>query len=148
MTNMAQIGYNIRQYRYANNMGNDMAIRPIRTEGDYKEALRQIETLMNAEANTPEGDMLEVLATLVEDYERKAYPVELPDPVAAIEFYMEQNGLAPKDLQDIIGKRNRVYEVLNRKRPLTLRMIRNLHEKLGIPADVLIRPQIIPAVNS
>ena len=124
--------------------GKAMQIKPIRSEGDYREALRRIETLMDAEANTPEGDLLDVLVTLVEAYERKAYPLEMPDPVEAIKFYMEQNGMTPKDLQPMIGRLNRVYEVLNHRRPLTLPMIRRLHTGLGIPAESLIK-ETIPA---
>ena len=116
-----------------------MPIKAIRTEEDYRAALKQIEGLMNAEADTPEGDLLDILVTLVEAYERKAYPVEEADPVEVIKFYTEQNGLDPKDLVPLIGHRNRVYEILNHKRPLTLRMIRNLHEAFGISADVLIK---------
>jgi len=116
-----------------------MDIKPIRTEADYRSALREIESLMNAGPNTPEGERLDVLATLVEAYERKHYPLDLPDPVAAIEFVMEQRGLSVKDLEPMIGQSNRVYEILNRKRPLTLKMIRKLHTKLGIPAASLIK---------
>ena len=116
-----------------------MTIKPIRTENDYREALRRIETLMDAEAKTPDGDLLDILVTLVEAYERKMYPLEMPDPVEAIKFYMEQNGMTPKDLQPMIGRLNRVYEILNYRRPLTLPMIRKLHTKLGIPAESLIK---------
>lgn len=116
-----------------------MNIKPIHSEADYQEALNQIETLMDAKEGTPDGDKLDILVTLVEAYERKAYPVDLPDSVAAINFYMEQNNMMPKDLTPVIGRLNRVYEVLNRTRPLTLKMIRNLHEKFGIPADMLIK---------
>ena len=116
-----------------------MTIKPIKNEEDYRAALKQIEGLMNTQADTPEGDLLDVLVTLVEAYERKAYPIEEADPVEVIKFYMEQNGLDPKDLVPLIGNRNRVYEVLNHKRPLTLRMIRNLHEAFGISADMLIK---------
>jgi HTH-type transcriptional regulator/antitoxin HigA len=119
-----------------------MNIKPIRNENDYREALNQIETLMGARENTPEGDRLDILVTLVETYERKAYPMDLPDPVAAIKFYMEQNEMAPKDLESAIGRNNRVYEVLNHSRPLTLRMIRNLHGQFGIPAESLIKESI------
>jgi HTH-type transcriptional regulator/antitoxin HigA len=114
-------------------------IRPIRNEDDYRGALNQIEALMNAHENTPEGDQLDVLTTLVEAYERKAYPMDLPDPVEAIKFYMEQNEMTPKDLESVIGRLNRVYEVLNHTRPLTLKMIRNLHRQFGIPAESLIK---------
>ena len=116
-----------------------MNIKPIHNEDDYSAALRQIETLMNAQENTPEGDLLDILVTLVEAYERKAYPMSLPDPVEAIKFYMEQNEMTPKDLEPVIGRMNRVYEVLNHTRPLTLKMIRNLHGQFGIPAESLIK---------
>ena len=116
-----------------------MNIRPVRTEEDYKTCLKQIEGLMGAKADTPEGDLLDILTTLVEAYERRAYPMEEVDPVDVIRFYMEQNSLTPKDLANVIGNPNRVYEVLNHKRPLTLRMIRNLHESFGISADALIK---------
>lgn len=115
-----------------------MQVKPIKNEADYKEALEQIEGLMNAERDTPEGDMLDVLTTLVEAYERKAYPIEEADPIEVVKFYMKQNGLTPKDLIPLIGQRNRVYEVLNYKRPLTLPMIRRLHAAFGISADSLI----------
>lgn len=117
-----------------------MNITPIRTEADYRAALADIETLMLAEANTPEGDRLDVLVTLVEAYERQHFPLDLPDAVEAIKFAMEQHDLGPKDLEPMIGRRNRVYEVLNRTRPLTLNMIRRLNEHLGIPAEALIKP--------
>lgn len=93
---------------------------------------------MSARTGTPEGERLDVLATLVEAWEQKHYPMELPDPVEAIRFRMEQSGLTPKDLVAMIGQLNRVYEVLNRKRPLTLSMIRRLHRDLGIAAESLI----------
>jgi HTH-type transcriptional regulator/antitoxin HigA len=116
-----------------------MNIKPIHNEDDYRAALRQIETLMNAQENTSEGDLLDILVTLVEAYERKAYPMSLPDPVEAIKFHMEQNEMTPKDLEPVIGRMNRVYEVLNHTRPLTLKMIRNLHGQFGIPAESLIK---------
>lgn len=116
-----------------------MNIKPVRNEDDYKAALGRIEILMSAQENTPEGDLLDILVTLVEAYERKTYPMSLPDPVEAIKFYMEQNEMTPKDLEPVIGRMNRVYEVLNHTRPLTLKMIRNLHGKFGIPAESLIR---------
>jgi len=99
-----------------------MDIRPIRTKADYRRTLREIETLMDAASNTAKGERLDVLVVLVEAYERKHYPLDLPDPVEAIKFRMEQMGLSPKDLEPMIGRRNRVYEVLNRKRPLTMKM--------------------------
>ena len=95
---------------------------------------------MGARANTPEGERLDVLVTLVEAYERKHFPMDMPDPVEAIKFAMEQRGLAVKDLEPMIGPTNRIYEILNRKRPLTLRMIWRLHRGLGIPAECLIKP--------
>ena len=114
-------------------------IKPIRNEDDYRNALNQIEALMRAEENTPEGDQLDILVTLVEAYERKVYPIDLPDPVEAIKFHMEQNQLTAKDLEPAIGRINRIYEILNYKRPLTLKMIRNLHGRFGIPVESLIK---------
>ena len=116
-----------------------MDIAPIKTQRDHRRALKKIESLMTAKRNTPEGDRLDVLVTLVEAWEQKHYPIDLPDPVEAIKYHMDQNGLAPRDLIQFIGSRNRVYEVLNRKRPLTLKMIWRLHEELGIPAESLIK---------
>lgn len=116
-----------------------MEIAPIKTERDYRRTLKEIEGLMTAKGNTPEGDRLDVLVTLVEAWEARNHPLDLPDPVDAIHYHMEQNGLAPKDLVTYIGSRNRVYEVLNRKRPLSLKMIWRLHKGLGIPAESLIK---------
>ena len=116
-----------------------MNIKPIKTDADYRATLKEIETLMIAKPDTPEGEKLDVLVTLVEAYEKKHYPLDLPDPVEAIKFEMEQKGLTVKDLEPMIGKSNRVYEVLNRKRSLTLKMIWRLHEQLGIPAESLIK---------
>lgn len=117
-----------------------MDIKPIRTDADYRMALREIESLMMAKPDTPEGEKLDVLVTLVEAYERKHYPLDLPDPVEAIKFEMEQKGLSVKDLEPMIGKSNRVYEILNHKRTLTLNMIWKLNQQLGIPAESLIKP--------
>jgi HTH-type transcriptional regulator / antitoxin HigA len=117
-----------------------MDIKPIKTDADYRATLKEIETLMTATADTPEGEKLDVLVTLVEAYERKHFPLDLPDPVEAIKFEMEQKGLTVKDLEPMIGKSNRVYEILNRKRSLTLKMIWKLHQQLGIPTDSLIKP--------
>ena len=117
-----------------------MEIHPIKSDGDYRSALCDIEQLMMAELDTPEGERLDVLVTLVEAYEAKHFPLELPDPVEAIKFRMEQLDLTPVDLTPMIGRLNRVYEILNRKRPLTLKMIWRLHEQLRIPAESLIRP--------
>lgn len=116
-----------------------MNIKPIKTKADYRAALKDVEALMGAKANTADGERLDVLVTLIEAYERKHFPLELPDPVEAIKFQMEQKGLTPKDLEPMIGRLNRVYEILNHKRPLTLKMIWKLHRGLDIPAESLIR---------
>ena len=117
-----------------------MEIRPIHNEADYKASLLEISTLMDLDpdAGSPDGDRLDILATLVQAYEAKHYPIDPPDPIEAIKFRMEQGGLSVKDLVPLIGNSNRVYEVLGRKRALTLPMIRRLHKQLGIPAEVLI----------
>jgi HTH-type transcriptional regulator/antitoxin HigA len=114
-------------------------IPPIKTQRDYRNTLKAIAGLMAAKRNTPEGDRLDVLVTLVEAWERKHYPFDLRDPVEAIKYHMDQNGLQPRDLIPFIGSRNRVHEVLNRRRSLTLKMIWRLHEGLGIPAESLIK---------
>lgn len=117
-----------------------MKIKPIRSDVDYLAALAEIDQLAEGdpEPGTPRGDKLDVLATLVEAYERKNFPIASPDPIEAIKFRMDQAGLSVADLVPLIGNSNRVYEVLNKKRPLTLRMIRNLNNQLGIPAHALI----------
>ena len=117
-----------------------MDIRPIHSGADYEATLKEISALMEMDpaVGTPEGDRLDILTTLVQAYEAKQFPIGTPDPVEAIKFRMEQSGLSVKDLEPLIGKSNRVYEILNRKRPLTLGMIRRLHSQLGIPAQVLI----------
>lgn len=120
-----------------------MNIKPIKTDANYQAALKEIESLMMAEPDSPEGEKLDVLVTLIEAYEAKHFPMDLPDPVAAIKFEMERKGLTVKDLEPMIGKSNRVYEVLNHKRSLTLKMIWKLNRELGIPAESLIKP---PAV--
>lgn len=119
-----------------------MEIRPIRNDDDYRTARREVSGFFEnePEPGTPAGDRFEILLTLVEAYEAKHFPIDLPDPVEAIKFRMEQEGLTPKDLVPMIGRINRVYEILNRKRPLTLAMIWKLHDQLGIPAENLIRP--------
>ncbi len=117
-----------------------MQIRPIRTEDDHREAILRIEALMSASPNTVEGDELDVLATLVDAYESKHFPMDAPDPVTAILFRMEQQNLNRKDLEPMIGSRARVSEVLTRKRQLTLPMVRRVRNGLGISADVLIGP--------
>lgn len=116
-----------------------MEIRPVKTEADYEATLKEIEGLMTAAAGSPEGDRLDVLVTLVEAFERAHYPVDFPDPVEAIKFRMEQQGLTVEDLVPVIGRKNRVYEILARKRPLTLRMIEGLHETFSIPAESLLK---------
>lgn len=119
-----------------------MDIQPIKTERDYESALRTIDELWEAKEDTPEGNRLDILITLVEAYELFNHPIYPPDPVSAIEFHMDQNELTRMDLEEYIGTRARVSEVLNRKRGLSIEMIRNLHEGLGIPLESLIaRPK-------
>ncbi len=115
-------------------------LKPIRTEADYDAALAEVERLWGAKSGTPDGDRLDVLATLIEVYEEKHHPMDPPDPIEAIRFRMEQQGLSRRDLEPMIGPRNRVADVLNRKRGLSIEMIRQLHDHLGISAEVLIRP--------
>lgn len=115
-------------------------IKRIRTKRDYDGALNEVERLWGAKSGTAEGDRLDVLATLTDVYEAEHYPMDPPDPVEAIKFRMEQQGLTRRDLEEIIGTRTRIAEVLNRKRGLSITMSRRLHECLGISADVLIRP--------
>jgi HTH-type transcriptional regulator/antitoxin HigA len=115
-------------------------VRPVRTEADYEEALVEIGELMTARAGTPEGDRLDVLSTLVEAYEAEHFAIDAPDPIALLEFAMEQRGADRTDLEPMIGSRGRVSEVLTRKRALSLAMIRNLKAKWALPADVLVRP--------
>lgn len=114
-----------------------MDIRPIRTKADHRWALKEVERLWDAEPGTPDGDRVDVLVTLIEAYEAKHFPISAPDPIAAIEFMLEQKGLSRRDLEPAIGSRGRVSEVLNRKRPLTLPMVRSLSRLLDIPADIL-----------
>src|SRR5215510_12618159 len=115
-------------------------LKPIRTKADYEAALAEVERLWGARAGTLGGDRLDILATLVDAYENEHYPMDPPDPIEAIKFRMEQEGLTRKDLEGILGTRTRVAEVLNRRRGLSINMIRRLHEKLGISVEVLIRP--------
>ena len=117
-----------------------MDIQPIKTEKDYQSALREIELLFNASPDTQEGDRLDVLTTLVEAYEDKHYSIPLPDPIESIIYHVESRSLSRNDLTPYIGSRSRVSEVLNRKRALTINMIRRLHAGLGIPAEILIQP--------
>ena len=117
-----------------------MDIKPIKTKADYRAALTEIERLFDAKRGTPEGDQLEVWTTLVEAYEARQHPIPLPDPIEAIQYYMDSRGLTRADLEPYIGSRARVAEVLNRKRALSIEMIRRLHTGLGIPSEVLIQP--------
>ncbi len=117
-----------------------MDIKPIKTKADYRAALAEIERLFDAKRGTPEGDRLEVLVTLVEAYEARQQPIPLPDPIEAILYYMDSRGLTRADLEPYLGSRARVAEVLNRKRALSIDMIRRLHTGLGIPSEVLIQP--------
>ena len=116
------------------------SIKPIHTKRDYEAAFAEVERLWGAKAGTPLGDRLDILATLIEAYESVHYPMDSPDPIEAIKFRMEQQGLTRKDLELLIGTRARVAEVLNRRRNLSIGMIHRLHKTLGISADVLIRP--------
>ncbi|MDE1991967.1 MAG: helix-turn-helix domain-containing protein [Rhizobiaceae bacterium] len=118
-------------------------LKPIRNDEDYENALLILKELWGAKDGTPESDRLEILVTLIDAYEAAHYPIDLPDPIDAILFRMEQQGLTRKDLEPILGSRGRVAEVLNRKRSLSIEMIRRLHERLGIPADILIQPSRI-----
>lgn len=117
-----------------------MDITPIKTEADFRAALAEIERLWDAEPDTPDGDRLDVVMTLVEAYERRHHPMPPADPIAAIEFMMEQRGMTRADLEPIIGSSGRVSEVLNRRRALSVSMIRRLSDALRIPAEILIRP--------
>lgn len=116
-----------------------MNIKPIKTEADYEAALMRVGELMDAQADTPEGDELDIMATLIEHYEAQHYPIDAPDPIEAIKFRMEQYGLKDKDLVQYIGRSGRVSEVLNYKRKLTLTMIRKLHTGLNIPTESLVQ---------
>jgi len=117
-----------------------MEIKPIKTETDYETTIGEIEQLLDAKPGSAEADRLDVLTTLVEAYEEKHYAIPLPDPIEAILYFMESRGLSRHDLEPFIGSRARVSEILNRKRQLTMEMIRNLHKGLGISAEVLIQP--------
>ena len=116
-----------------------MKLKPIRTEAEYEQALKRLDKIFDSEPGTKEGDELEVLALIIEDYEDKHYPIEPPHPIEAIKFRMEQMGLKQKDLGEIIGHKSRASEILNNKRKLTLKMIRSISEKLNISTDVLVR---------
>jgi HTH-type transcriptional regulator/antitoxin HigA len=122
-------------------------IKPIRTEADYDAALSEVERLWGAKLGTPEGDRLDVLATLIDSYEQAHYPMDPPDPIEAIKFRMSQQKLTRKQLEPMIGTRTRVAEVLNRRRSLSISMIRRLHSTLGISAEVLIQPSLVGAAK-
>jgi len=115
-------------------------LKPIRSTADYEAALAEIERLWGAKGGTPKGDRLDILATLIDAYEAARFPIDRPDPIDAIKFRMEQLGLTRRDLEPLIGSRARVAEVLNRKRSLSIEMIRRLNDQLGIPAEILIQP--------
>ena len=117
-----------------------MKLKPIRNEEDYEKALQEIDRLWDVEAGTPESDILEILVTLVEAYEKQHYELPPPEPIAALEYFMESRGWTRKELEPYIGIRGRVSEILGRKRPLTLAMIRRLEQATGIPASILIQP--------
>ena len=114
-----------------------MEIKPIKTENDYNQALQRLEIIFDAKNGSPEGDELEVLGILIDKYENEKFPISLPDPIEAIKFRMEQMGYNQNDLANIVGLKSRASEILNRKRKLSLEMIRQLHERLHIPTDVL-----------
>jgi len=116
-----------------------MKIKPIKTEKDYEYALERLEAIFDAKSGTPEGDELEVLGILIDQYENDHFPIGLPDPIEAIKFRMEQMGYNQSDLAKIVGLKSRASEILNKKRKLTLEMIRQLHERLNIPTEVLIQ---------
>jgi HTH-type transcriptional regulator/antitoxin HigA len=125
-----------------------MRIKPIRSEADYDEALHRVEALWGSPSATPGGDELDVLVPLIEAYEREHYPVNLPSPIDAIKFRLEQQGKDYRSLIGVIGQRTRVYEVMRGARPLSLNMIRKLHSELGIPADVLIQSPLPPRIRA
>jgi HTH-type transcriptional regulator/antitoxin HigA len=116
-----------------------MEIKPIKTNNDYEKALERLEDIFDAKMGTNQGDELEILTILIEKYEKEIYPIEMPDPIEAIKFRMEQLGMKQKDLAEVMGFKSRVSEILNRKRKLTIDMIRNLNQKLNIPSEVLIQ---------
>jgi len=116
-----------------------MKIRPIRNEADYQKALEQLEVIFDSKKGTEEGDELEILAMVIDNYESEKFPIEMPDPISAIKFRMEQMGLKQKDLVEMVGFKSRVSEIMNKKRKLTLDMIRKLNANLHIPTEVLIQ---------
>ena len=123
----------------ANEIQKAMEIKPIKTDKDYNQALERLEVIFDAKKGSPEGDELEVLGILVDQYENEHFPIGLPDPIEAIKFRMEQMGYNQNDLANIVGLKSRASEILNKKRKLSLEMIRQLHDRLNIPTDVLIQ---------
>ena len=117
-----------------------MRVKPIRTDADHEAALKEIDRLWGAAENTPDGDRLDVLITLVDAYEQQRYPIDIPDPIQAIQFRLDQEGKDVRALVGVIGSRSRVFEVMHGQRPLSLNMIRAIHKRFGIPAEVLIQP--------
>jgi HTH-type transcriptional regulator/antitoxin HigA len=117
-----------------------MRVKPIRTDADHEAALKEIDRLWGAAENTPDGDRLDVLITLVDAYEQQRYPIDIPDPIQAIQFRLDQEGKDVRALVGVIGSRSRVFEVMRGQRPLSLNMIRAIHDHFGIPAEVLIQP--------
>lgn len=116
-----------------------MKIKPIRDEKDYQNALERLEVIFDAKRGTEEGDELEILSILIDNYENEHFPIEMPDPIEAIKFRMEQMGMKQKDLEEVFGFKSRVSEILNKKRKLTLEMVRKLNTTLQIPTEVLIQ---------
>lgn len=129
-----------QQFSNYSSEGKPMELRPIRTEADYQQVLQEIELLFDVAPNTPECDRLDILSTLVESYERLHFPIELPDPIEAIHYYMDARGWSHNDLEACLGGRFSSAEILARKFSLTLEMIRKLHNELGVPAEILIQP--------
>ena len=117
-----------------------MTIKPIKNKKDYQAAITRLESIFDAKPGTPEGDELEVLGILIDAYEQEQYPIDYPDPIEAIKFRMEQLGYTQSDLAKVVGLKSRASEILNKKRKLTLEMIRHLHQVMGIPTDVLVQP--------
>jgi HTH-type transcriptional regulator / antitoxin HigA len=117
-----------------------MNLKPIKTKKDYQQALERLEIIFDAKRGTQQGDELEILGILIDQYEKEHFPIDLPDPIEAIKFRMDQLGYTQNDLAKVVGLKSRASEILNKKRKLSLEMIRQLHEKLNIPTDVLIQP--------
>jgi len=142
--NIKRFGYDLLEHtlntiRLTQIKFNEMNIKPIKTETDYREALERLETIFDAKLNSKEGDELEILGMLIDNYEKIHSPIELPDPIEAIKFRMEQLNYTNQDLAKIIGLKSRVSEILNKKRKLSINMIRKIHEALSISTDVLVQ---------